>query len=138
MADPRHPVVLFLCVRNAGRSQMAAAFARSLGGGGVEVLSGGSDPANRVHPEVAAAMAECGIDLSAERPRKFAEADLRSASVLVTMGCGEACPAVPGVRREDWAVEDPAGMSIERVRAIRDGIRDRVRELLRSLRVQGA
>jgi len=132
------PVVLFLCVHNAGRSQMAAAFARRLGGSRVTVLTGGSAPAGEVHPGVAAAMAEIGIDLSAERPRRFADADVRAAAVVVTMGCGDACPVFPGKRYEDWKVADPAGESIERVRAVRDAIRDRVADLLLSLGIEPA
>jgi ACR3 family arsenite transporter len=127
------PVLLFACVRNAGRSRMAAAFARALGGDRFEVRSGGSDPAGEVHPEVAAAMREVGIDLAGERPRRMEDGDVRAADVVVTMGCGEACPVLPGKRREDWDVEDPAGKPVERVRAIRDGIRARVEALLRSL-----
>lgn len=127
------PVVLFLCVHNAGRSQMAAAFARRLGGDRVAVLTGGSAPADAIHPVVAEAMREAGIDLSAERPRRFADADVRAADVVVTMGCGDACPVLPGKRYEDWPVADPAGQPLERVRAVRDAIRDRVEDLLRSL-----
>jgi protein-tyrosine-phosphatase len=114
---------------------MAAAFARALGGDRVEVRTGGSEPADAVHPEVAAAMAEAGIDLAGERPRRFVEGDLRAADVVVTMGCGEACPAVPGKRFEDWEVPDPKGLPVEAVRGIRDGIRDRVAALLASLGV---
>lgn len=127
------PVLLFVCVRNAGRSQMAAAFARALGGDRVEVRSAGSAPGDSVHPEVVAAMREVGIDLSAERPRALTDADSRAADVVVTMGCGDACPAVPGRRREDWALDDPAGRPPAEVRAIRDAIRRRVEALLRTV-----
>ena len=131
----RPPVVLFLCVHNAGRSQMAAAFARRLGGEGVEVLTGGSAPAGEVHPVVAEAMREAGIDLSSEKPRRVADADVLAADVVVTMGCGDACPVLPGKRFEDWKVADPAGQPLARVRAVRDAIRDMVADLLRSLGV---
>jgi len=132
------PVVLFLCVRNAGRSQMAAAFARRHGGGRVTVLTGGSAPAGEVHPVVAEAMAEIGIDLSKERPRRFADADVRAADVVVTMGCGDACPVFPGKRYEDWKVADPGEEPLDRVRVVRDAIRARVADLLRSLGVEPA
>lgn len=129
------PVLLFLCAENAGRSQMAAAFARDLAGGAVEVLSGGSRPADAIHPAVERAMAEVGIDLAAERPRRWTEADLARADVIVTMGCGETCPLIPGKRYLDWPVPDPAGLPIEAVRPIRDGIRQRVTALLAELGV---
>jgi arsenate reductase len=124
------PVLLFLCVHNAGRSQMAAAFARLLGGDRVEVLSAGSAPGERVHPGVAAAMGEVGVDLAGERPRRIEPADLARADVVVTMGCGDACPVAPGRRREEWILEDPAGRPLEAVRPIRDAIRARVAALL--------
>ena len=124
------PTILCLCVHNAGRSQMAAAFARALAGGRIEVLTGGSDPAEEVHATVAAAMAERGIDLSRERPRRFSEADLARADVIVTMGCGESCPVVPGKGYVDWNLPDPAGEALDRVREIRDEIERRVRVLL--------
>lgn len=129
------PVLLFLCAENAGRSQMAAAFARDLAGGAVEVLSGGSRPADAIHPAVERAMAEVGIDLAAERPRRWTEADLARADVIVTMGCGETCPLIPGKRYLDWPVPDPAGLPIEAVRPIRDEIRQRVTALLAELGV---
>ena len=129
----RQPVVLFLCVHNAGRSPMAAAFARQLSKGRVAVLTGGSQPADALHPLVVNAMLEVGIDLAAERPKAFAEADVRRADVIVTMGCGESCPVVPGKRFEDWQVADPKDQSIERVRAVRDALRDKVADLLASL-----
>jgi protein-tyrosine-phosphatase len=127
------PVVLFLCVRNAGRSQMAAAFARKMGGRRLKVVSGGSAPAAEVHPLVVLAMQESGLDLARERPRRFDRADVEAADVVVTMGCGDACPVVPGKRREDWEVGDPAGRPLEEVRAIRHAIERRVADLLHSL-----
>jgi protein-tyrosine-phosphatase len=114
---------------------MAAAFARALGGGAVEALSAGSSPADRVNPVVVEAMREVGIDLSGARPRRVADADLRAADVVVTMGCGDACPVVPGRRREDWPLADPAGEPIERVRPVRDDVRARVLRLLAELGV---
>jgi arsenate reductase len=129
----RQPVVLFLCVHNAGRSQIAAAFARQLSKGRVAVLCGGTEPSPAVHPLVLAVMQEAGIDLSTERPKKFVDNDVRRADVVVTMGCGEACPAFPGKRYEDWQVADPKDQPVERVRAVRDAIRDKVADLLASL-----
>lgn len=123
------PSVLFVCVHNAGRSQMAAAFLRGLGGNGVEVLSAGSEPANALNPVVLQAMAEKGLDLSAERPKLLADSDVRRADVVVTMGCGDACPFYPGRRYEDWQLDDPAGQGIEKVREIRDEIEARIRRL---------
>lgn len=125
--------LLFVCVHNAGRSQMAAAFARALGGPRVEVYSGGSAPGPAVHPVVAEAMREVGIDVSAVAPRRLDEAQVRAADVVVTMGCGDACPVFPGKRYEDWKVEDPKGQPLERVRAIRDDVRVRVQRLLEEL-----
>jgi arsenate reductase len=112
---------------------MAAAWARRLGGDRVTVLTGGSAPAGGIHPLVAQAMAEAGIDLAAGRPRRFTAADVQAADVVVTMGCGDACPIFPGKRYEDWKVADPAGQPLGRVRAVRDAIRDEVADLLRSL-----
>jgi protein-tyrosine-phosphatase len=114
---------------------MAAAFARTLGAGGVEVLSAGSAPAERVNPQVETAMREVGIDLSASRPRRVREEDVRASDVVVTMGCGDACPVFPGGRYEDWAIDDPAGRPLDDVRRIRDAIRLRVVDLLVSLGV---
>jgi arsenate reductase len=131
----RRPVVMFVCVHNAGRSQMAAAFARLLGGAKVDVRSAGSAPGAAVHPGVVAAMREAGVDLSRESPRRLLDEDVRLADVVVTMGCGDACPVIPGRRYEDWPVDDPAGQPVERVRLIRDEIRRRVEDLLRELRV---
>jgi len=129
----RRPTILFVCVHNAGRSQMAAGLARKLGGDRVLVRSAGSDPAETVNPAAVAAMAEIGIDLEDAAP-KLLEADaVRAADVIVTMGCGDACPVFPGRRYEDWELEDPAGKDLDEVRAIRDEIRSRVAALLGSL-----
>lgn len=125
-----HPAIVFLCVHNAGRSQMAAAFAAALGGGGVEVSSGGSAPGAAVNPVAVEAMWEVGIDISAARPRPWTIEAIRAATVVVTMGCGDECPYVPGVQYEDWALDDPSGLPLERVRVIRDDIRSRVERLL--------
>jgi arsenate reductase (thioredoxin) len=123
--------VLFACVHNAGRSQMAAAwFNHFADPSRARAISAGTAPAAQVHPEVVAAMREVGIDLADARPTRLTEALAASVQVLVTMGCGESCPVVPGVRRIDWAIADPKGQSLEEVRVIRDQIRDRVRELL--------
>lgn len=130
------PRVLFVCVHNAGRSQMAAAFARHLGGANVEVISAGSAPGPAVHPGVAAALAEVGLDVSDVRPRRLERSDVEGATVVVTMGCGDACPVVPGVAREDWPLEDPAGKPLAEVRPIRDDVRARVADLLRRLGVR--
>ncbi len=122
--------LLFLCVHNAGRSQMAAAFARSIGGDRVTVLSAGSDPAERLNSAVVAAMAEVGLDIAAEAPRAITDEMAREADVVVTMGCGDACPVYPGKRYLDWELTDPAGRSLDEVRAIRDDIEQRVRDLV--------
>ena len=124
------PTVLFLCVHNAGRSQMAAAFARRIGGARVAVLSGGSEPAAALNPAVVAAMAERGIDIAGEVPRRWQDEDVRTADVVVTMGCGDTCPYYPGRRYEDWELDDPKGQPIEVVRGIRDDIERRVASLL--------
>ncbi len=131
----KKPIVLFLCVKNAGRSQMAAGFARLLGGRRIDVRTGGTEPIKKVHAAVVETMKEAGVDLRKVKPRKLRDADLREAHVVVTMGCGEACPASPGRRREEWEVADPDGEPKERVRAIRDAIRDNVEDLLRSLHI---
>ncbi len=124
-------MVLFACVHNAGRSQMAAAWFNALASGDkANALSAGTAPGARVHPEVQTAMAECGIDLSGAEPQFLGDALAQSADLLITMGCGEACPVVPGLRREDWPLEDPKGKSIERVREIRDEVRSRVMQLI--------
>ena len=129
------PSVVFLCVHNAGRSQMAAGFARAMGGDRIQVYSGGSAPAATVNPVAVAAMGEMGIDLSAARPQPWTIEAIRAADVVVTMGCGDECPYVPGVQYEDWALDDPSGLPLEQVQAIRDEIRYRVERLLRRLGV---
>jgi len=129
------PSVVFLCVHNAGRSQMAAGFMRALGAGRVDVFSGGSVPADQVNPVAVAAMAEKGIDISREQPRRWIDDELRTADVIVTMGCGDECPYYPGRRYLDWELEDPAGKSIEEVRPIRDEIERRVTGLVAELGV---
>jgi protein-tyrosine-phosphatase len=132
MPDPV-PSVLFVCVHNAGRSQMAAGFTRALGAERVTVRSGGSEPAETINPVAVAAMAEVGVDIAANPPRAMEVDDVRAADVVITMGCGDACPVFPGKRYEDWELPDPAGRSLDEVRPIRDEIEARVRELLRSL-----
>ena len=127
--------ILFVCLHNAGRSQMAAGFARALGGDRVEVRSGGSEPGERINPVAVAAMAERGIDISGTVPQLLLTDDVRAADAVVTMGCGDACPVFPGKRYEDWALADPAGQDLATVRAIRDEIEDRIRSLLASLDV---
>jgi arsenate reductase len=127
------PVVLFVCVHNAGRSQMAAALLHRLANGRVRVLSAGSEPADRVDPAVLQAMAEVGIDLSEERPKILTDGAVREADAVVTMGCGDACPFYPGKRYLDWDLPDPAGRSIEEVRPIRDEIERRVVALVDEL-----
>ena len=132
------PTVLFLCVHNAGRSQMAAGWMRHLGGDRVRVLSGGSAPADEVNPAAVAAMDEVGVDLHGEEPRPWTETALDEADVVVTMGCGDTCPVVPGKRYLDWELPDPAGMPVEEVRSVRDEIGARVRGLLQELGVEPA
>lgn len=130
------PSVLFLCVHNAGRSQMAAGFMRHLGGDGVDVFSGGSEPADSTNAAAIAAMAELGIDISQELPQPWADEIVRAADVVVTMGCGDACPVYPGKRYLDWELEDPAGQSVEAVRPIRDDIKARVEGLMSELGIE--
>ena len=127
------PAVLFLCVHNAGRSQMALAWFQHLAGDAAIGLSGGSQPADEVNPVAVEAMREVGIDLTGQTPRRWTDADLQQADVVVTMGCGDTCPYVPATRYEDWPLDDPGGQPIERVRPIRDEIERRVRALLDSL-----
>ncbi|MCP3420591.1 arsenate reductase ArsC [Nocardioides pinisoli] len=127
------PTVLFVCVHNAGRSQMAAGWLRHLGGDGVEVLSAGSAPAGTINPVAVEAMAEVGIDIAAQQPKLLSDSAVQASDVVITMGCGDACPFYPGKRYEDWKLDDPAGQGIEAVRPIRDEIRRRVEELLASL-----
>ncbi len=130
------PSVLFVCVHNAGRSQMAAAYLGVIGGGDIEVRSAGSAPADQVNPAAVAAMAEEGIDMSAEVPKILTTEAVRESDVVITMGCGDTCPIFPGRRYEDWALADPAGQGLDAVRPIRDEIRARVVELVRSLGVE--
>ncbi|MEO5535366.1 MAG: arsenate reductase ArsC [Pseudolysinimonas sp.] len=127
---PMTPTVLFVCVHNAGRSQMAAGFLRSLAGDRVRVLSAGSEPAASLNPVAVAAMAEEGIDIAGESPALLATDDVRASDVVITMGCGDTCPIFPGKRYEDWELTDPAGLGIDEVRVIRDDIRMRVERLL--------
>jgi arsenate reductase (thioredoxin) len=126
--------VIFACVHNAGRSQMAAAWFNHLRiAPGDEAISAGTSPADRVHPEVVQVMREVGIDLSSALPQKLTETLAREADLLITMGCGDACPYVPGLRAEDWPLEDPKGKAVDRVRRIRDDIRTRVTALLETI-----
>ena len=127
------PSILFLCVHNAGRSQMAAAFARTLGSDNVIVYSAGSAPGEQLNPAVVEAMAEVGIDISREAPKRLTEEMGLQANVIITMGCGDACPVYPGKKYLDWELQDSAGQSVEVVRAIRDDIRNRVADLLAEL-----
>lgn len=136
-SDPssRGPSVLFLCVHNAGRSQMAAGWMRHLAEEDVEVFSGGSEPAQSVNRAAVAVMAEKGIDIGDEIPQPWADEIVRAADVVVTMGCGDACPVFPGKRYVDWEVEDPAGKSVAEVRVIRDDLEQRVRNLMSELEI---
>jgi arsenate reductase len=129
------PSVLFLCVHNAGRSQMAMGFFQHLAGDRAVAWSGGSEPGEQVNPAAVAAMREVGIDISAEFPKPWTDEVVRAADVVVTMGCGDACPVFPGKRYEDWPLEDPAGQGVEAVRPIRDAVEQRVRTLLAELDV---
>ena len=131
MAD--RPSVLFVCVHNAGRSQMAAGFLSALAAGAVEVLSAGSMPADRINPAAVEAMAEVGIDIAAEQPKILTDDAVKESDVVITMGCGDECPYFPGKRYEDWVLEDPAGQGVEAVRPIRDEIKLRVERLLAEL-----
>lgn len=129
------PSVLFVCVHNAGRSQMAAGYLRTLSGGAVEVRSAGSMPAEQINPVAVEAMLEEGIDIRTEHPKVLTTEAVQTSDVVITMGCGDACPYFPGKRYEDWTLDDPAGRGIEVVRAIRDQIRARVLALLSELGV---
>jgi protein-tyrosine-phosphatase len=129
------PSVLYVCVHNAGRSQMAAAYTRHLSAGAVEVRSAGSEPADRVNPSAVAAMAEEGIDITSETPKVLTTDAVQVSDVVITMGCGDTCPIFPGKRYEDWELEDPAGKGVDSVRPIRDEIRNRVLTLLSELGV---
>ncbi len=124
------PSVLFVCVHNAGRSQMAAGFMEHLGEGRVEVLSAGSAPKDAINPVAVQAMAEKGIDISNRKPKVLTDSSVQQSDVVITMGCGDACPFYPGKRYEDWKLDDPAGQGIEAVRLIRDEIEGKVKELL--------
>jgi arsenate reductase len=128
-----HPTVLFVCVHNAGRSQMAAGWLQHLAGDRVRVFSAGSEPADQVNAVAVQAMAERGIDIAAARPAVLETETVRESDVVITMGCGDACPVFPGKRYEDWDLDDPAGLTIEQVRPIRDDIRSRVERLIASL-----
>jgi arsenate reductase len=132
------PSVLFVCVHNAGRSQMAAGWLRSLAGGAVEVRSAGSIPGDQVNPAAVAAMAEVGIDISDQHPKVLTTDAVEASDVVITMGCGDACPVFPGTRYLDWELEDPAGKGVESVRPIRDEIERRIRGLLTELQVPAA
>jgi protein-tyrosine-phosphatase len=125
--------VLFVCVHNAGRSQMAAGYLRHLAGDRIEVLSAGSQPAGQLNPVAVAAMAEEGIDIASEQPRVLTTGAVQDADVVITMGCGDECPYFPGKRYEDWELDDPAGRDLDAVRPIRDEIRRRVEALIASL-----
>jgi arsenate reductase len=131
----RVPEVLFVCVHNAGRSQMAAGLLSKLGDDRVSVRTAGSDPADEINPRAVEAMAEVGVDLSREFPKPLTDEAVREADVVITMGCGDACPIYPGKRYEDWEFEDPHGKDLETVRRIRDDIEGRVRRLLDELEV---
>ena len=127
------PTVLFVCVHNAGRSQMAAGYMRTLAGDKVTVLSAGSAPGNAINPVAVAAMAEEGIDIAGEQPKKLTDESVIVSDVVITMGCGDECPFFPGKRYEDWVLTDPAGLELEEVRPIRDEIKKRVETLLAEL-----
>lgn len=127
------PSVLFVCVHNAGRSQMAAAYLAHIGGDRVEVRSAGSAPADSLNPAVVTAMLEEGIDISAETPKILTVEAVRESDVVITMGCGDTCPIFPGKRYEDWSLDDPAGQGVEAVRPIRDEIRRRIKNLVAEL-----
>ncbi len=133
---PDRPSILFLCVHNAGRSQMAAGWVEHLAQGAVTVRSAGSLPADEVNPAAVAAMAECGIDIAGRQPAKWEVDDLEAADVVITMGCGDACPVLPGKRYLDWSLDDPAGQPVEVVRKIRDDIAQRVAGLLDELGIE--
>jgi len=133
MASPDRPTVLFVCVHNAGRSQMAAAYLAHLASGRVDVRSAGSEPVDQVNPAAVAAMAEEGIDIAAEVPRLLSNDAVQVSDVVITMGCGDTCPVFPGKHYEDWVLDDPAGKDLESVRPIRDDIRRRVERLLTEL-----
>jgi protein-tyrosine-phosphatase len=132
MSDAQ-PEVLFVCVHNAGRSQMAAGLLQEKAGDRIRIVSAGSEPVDQLNPAVVEAMDEIGIDISAERPKKLEDGMVRESDVVITMGCGDACPIYPGKRYEDWELEDPAGKDLETVRSIRDEIAGRVETLIGEL-----
>ncbi|MFQ6171406.1 arsenate reductase ArsC [Oryzobacter sp. R7] len=136
MTTATKPSVLYVCVHNAGRSQMAAAYTHHLSGGAVEVRSAGSAPADQVNPSAVEAMAEEGIDITAETPKVLTTDAVQASDVVITMGCGDTCPIFPGKRYEDWELEDPAGKGVDSVRPIRDDIKARVLLLLDELGVE--
>ncbi|MDY0827617.1 arsenate reductase ArsC [Microbacterium sp. BG28] len=133
MTDSTKPAVLFVCVHNAGRSQMAAGYLRALAGDRIDVFSAGSEPGNVINPAAVAVMAEEGIDLSGASPQILTTDAVRQADVVITMGCGDACPIFPGKRYEDWQLTDPAGQPVDIVREVRDDIKGRVERLIASL-----
>ena len=133
MTEPAKPAVLFVCVHNAGRSQMAAGSLRALAGDRIDVFSAGSEPGDAINPAAVAVMAEEGIDLSRATPQILTTDAVRQADVVITMGCGDACPIFPGKRYEDWQLTDPAGQPVDVVRDVRDDIKARVQELIRSM-----
>ena len=130
MTAPHTPSVLFVCVHNAGRSQMAAGFLREIAGDRIEVRSAGSMPAEQINPVAVAAMGEVGIDITAEQPKVLTTEAVQASDVVITMGCGDACPFFPGKRYEDWELDDPDGQGLEAVRPIRDDIRRRIETLV--------
>jgi arsenate reductase len=138
MTDRHLPSVLFVCVHNAGRSQMAAALLSHLAGDRIEVRSAGTEPTDRINPVAVAAMAELGIDISAATPKVLTGAAVQSSEVVITMGCGDTCPYFPGLSYRDWKLDDPAGQPLEVVRGIRDDIAGRVRALVNELAPTGA
>jgi protein-tyrosine-phosphatase len=133
MTNENKKTILFVCVHNAGRSQMAAGFMRTLGGDRVEVLSAGSAPKDSINPIAVEAMAELGINISDQQPKILTPESVQASDVVITMGCGDACPYYPGKRYEDWVLDDPAGQGIEPVRVIRDEIKGRIEALLAEL-----
>jgi arsenate reductase len=135
MADK--PSVLFVCIHNAGRSQMAAGYLNQLSGGQIEVRSAGSEPAKKINPVAVQAMAEDGIDIATETPKILTTEAVKASDVVITMGCGDTCPFYPGKRYEDWVLDDPAGQDINHVRPIRDEIRRRVEQLISELQPSG-
>lgn len=138
MTDTSRPSVLFVCVHNAGRSQMAAGYLTELAGGRIEVRSAGSEPADQINPAAVEAMAEEGIDITQASPKVLTTEAVQASDVVITMGCGDACPIFPGRRYEDWELTDPAGKGIEEVRLVRDDIKARIQQLVSELLESGA